>query len=98
MVTSVGVKGSLGVGEIKWLLWRLYEIMCVKLLEIMKHYRIYRTFHSMKKKFFFLGRNLDATMGGTLPFGLECFLDHYGALSHFMEFAFWTGLLLLNSS
>ena len=27
--------------------------MCVKLLEIMKHYRIYRTFHSMKKKFFF---------------------------------------------
>ena len=50
--------------------------MCVKLLEIIKHYRIYRTFHSMKKKFFFffLGRTLDATMGGTLSFGLECFL------------------------
>ena len=28
----------------------------------------------MKKKFFFLYRNLDAKMGGTLPFGLECFL------------------------
>ena len=28
----------------------LYEIMCVKLLKIVKHYRIEQIFHSIKKE------------------------------------------------
>ena len=35
-----GWEGQSRSGGNKGLLWGLYEIMCVKLLEIIKHYRI----------------------------------------------------------
>ena len=43
MVTSEereGGRGKLGAGGIKRVIMGLYEIMCVKLLKIVKHYRI----------------------------------------------------------
>ena len=35
----------------KWVIMGLYEIMCVKLLKIVKHYRIQTIFHSIKNFF-----------------------------------------------
>ena len=43
-------KGSIRVGG-KRVIMGLYEIMCVKLLKIVKHYRIQTIFHSIKKFF-----------------------------------------------
>ena len=43
-----GGRGNIGL-EGKRIIMGLYEIMCVKLLKIIKHYRIERIFHSIKK-------------------------------------------------
>ena len=43
-------RAVLGVGG-KRVIMGLYEIMCVKLLKIVKHYRIQTIFHSIKNFF-----------------------------------------------
>ena len=45
--------GQIGIGDYtvkKRVIMALYEIMCVKLLKIVKHYRIEQIFHSKKRK------------------------------------------------
>ena len=42
-------RDKIGVGE-KRIIWGLYEIMCVKLLKIVKHYRIQRIIQLIKEE------------------------------------------------